>query len=136
MDSFCQSKKNICLNLYKNISKSIFSNTCQTIEKIFSLAETQCSPFLCPYEGWVIFRKGELLAGRIGKNSIGSGNKFSIYSSLITLDSFNSTIECMLKNSFISSKWISDYGFSIGIDDVTSKSLFLYEKKKAFISWL
>ena len=127
---FVNQKKNICLNLYKNISKSIFSNTCQTIEKIFSLAETQCSPFLCPYEGWVIFRKGELLAGRIGKNSIGSGNKFSIYSSLITLDSFNSTIECMLKNSFISSKWISDYGFSIGIDDVTSKSLFLYEKKK------
>jgi DNA-directed RNA polymerase III subunit RPC1 len=126
---FC-TKTNIISDFYKNIFISNFSTRLQIIEKVYSLNDKQCSPFLCPYEGWVIFQKGELLAGRIGKNTIGSGDKFSIYSSLATSQSFNFSIECMLKHSFISSKWLSEYGFSIGIDDVTSKKLFFFKKKR------
>jgi DNA-directed RNA polymerase III subunit RPC1 len=36
----------------------------------------------------------------------------------------------MLKNSNVNSKWISEYGFSIGIDDVTSTNKLFYKKAK------
>nr|UXY88314.1 RNA polymerase III largest subunit [Cryptomonas curvata] len=120
----------IIFNKHKNSFSQNFTDTIQTIEKIYSLNEKQCSPFVCPYEGWILFQKGQLLAGRIGKNTIGSGDKSSIYSMLATSHSFKFTIECMLKNSLIGSKWISEFGFSIGIDDVSSKSSFFCEKKR------
>jgi DNA-directed RNA polymerase III subunit RPC1 len=127
---FNKHKKSFSFNSHKNAFSQIFTDTIQTIEKIYSLNEKQCSPFVCPYEGWVLFQKGQLLAGRIGKNTIGSGDKSSVYCMLSTSHSFKFTIECMLKNSIVGSKWISEYGFSIGIDDVSSKPSFFFEKKR------
>ena len=34
---------------------------------------------LCPNDGWVIFRNSELLAGRLGKSTLGGGNKAGLF---------------------------------------------------------
>nr|UXY87319.1 RNA polymerase III largest subunit [Cryptomonas sp.] len=110
-------------------SKNMVDNM-QTTEKIYSLTKMQCSPFICPYDGWVLFQKGELLSGRIGKNTIGSGDRSSFFSSLTSSHSYRYVVECMLRNSSLSTKWISEYGLSIGIDDINNKTIFSLEKNR------
>nr|UXY86912.1 RNA polymerase III largest subunit [Cryptomonas paramecium] len=115
-------------NKFDQPSINVFQNT----EKIYSLDKKQCSPFVCPHDGWVVFKKKELISGRIGKQSIGSNNLFSFLYTLANLHSFCSMINSISKYSYIALKSISEYGFSIGIDDVVPNHK-LSEKKKNII---
>ena len=39
---------------------------------------------MCPNDGWVCFRNGELMCGRLGKATLGSGNKSGLFQVLFS----------------------------------------------------
>ena len=97
-------------------------------EKNYSLGKRQCSPFFCPYDGWVLVREKTLLTGQIGKVSIGSGNTISILNSLSSHHSSSLILEYLLRISKFSTHLFYYYGFSFGLEDVIPHPKILREK--------
>lgn len=85
---------------------------------------------MCPNDGWVIFQNSELICGNLCKTTMGSGSKTGLYYSLIRDNSAEISAKCMLRLSKFSSRWISNYGMSIGINDVTPFPELIVEKDK------
>jgi DNA-directed RNA polymerase III subunit RPC1 len=85
---------------------------------------------MCPQDGWVIFKNSELLCGNLGKLTMGSESKTGLMYSLIRDNSVDIATRCMLRVSKFSSRWISNYGMSIGISDVTPSPDLLDQKNK------
>jgi DNA-directed RNA polymerase III subunit RPC1 len=61
---------------------------------------------------------------------MGSGSKTGLFYSLLRDNSVEVAAKCMLRVSKFSSRWISNYGMSIGIGDVTPFKELIEEKKK------
>jgi DNA-directed RNA polymerase III subunit RPC1 len=59
---------------------------------------------------------------------MGSGSKTGLFYSLLRDNSVEIAAKCMLRVSKFSSRWISNYGMSIGISDVTPFKELLVEK--------
>jgi DNA-directed RNA polymerase III subunit RPC1 len=74
---------------------------------------------MCRNDGWVIFQNSELMCGNLCKTTMGGESKTGMIYSLIRDNSEKVAAQCMLRLSKLSSRWISNYGMSIGIGDVT-----------------
>lgn len=59
---------------------------------------------------------------------MGSGSKTGLFYSLQRDNSVEVAAQCMLRVAKFSSRWISNYGMSIGISDVTPFALLIEEK--------
>jgi len=77
--------------------------------------------FMCPKDGWVVFQNSELLCGNLCKTTMGSGSKTGLFYSLVRDNSVGAASDCMLRLSKFSARWLSNYGMSIGIGDVTPR---------------
>ncbi|GAB2216425.1 hypothetical protein Droror1_Dr00024198 [Drosera rotundifolia] len=73
---------------------------------------------MCPNDGWVYFRNSELISGRLGKATLGNGNRNGLYSVLLRDYNAHAAAACMNRLAKLSARWIGNHGFSIGIDDV------------------
>ena len=104
------STKNSKINEF-NVSKS-------WEEKPYSFDEKNCTPFLCPYDGYVIVRNWELLSGRIGKSSIGNGSKTSLQCVIENIISDRNSAISLYNISKSTYNWFSQFGFSICLDDI------------------
>lgn len=62
---------------------------------------------------------GELISGTLGKKTLGGDTKTGLYYVLIRDYGAEEAIRCMSRLAKLTSRFISDRGFSIGIDDVT-----------------
>jgi DNA-directed RNA polymerase III subunit RPC1 len=82
-------------------------------EKIYTGNEQRCLK-----DGWVLFRNSELLLGQIGKTTLG-GNKTGLIYHLLRDNTNEVACEIMHRISKLSSRWLSNYGMTIGISDVT-----------------
>lgn len=87
----------------------------ETAEKIY----TKQGEHMCPMDGYVAFRNSELLCGRLGKATLGGGNKAGLFQVIMTDYSAAAAAAAMQRLSKLSARFIGDTGFSIGIDDVT-----------------
>ena len=85
---------------------------------------------MCKKDGWVVFKNSELLCGGLGKTTMGAESKTGLMYSLIRDNSVEIATKCMLRVSKFSSRWISNFGMSIGIGDVTPFENLLVEKEK------
>jgi len=85
--------------------------------------------FLCPRDGYVLIRNSELLAGNLGKSTLG-GSKTGMYYALIRDHSPEVSAACMNRLAKLSSRWIGTRGFSIGVTDVTPSSDLQLHKKQ------
>lgn len=65
-----------------------------------------------------MFKNSELLLGQIGKATLG-GNKSGLLYALIRDNSQEVACEVMHRFSKLSSRWITNFGMTIGISDVT-----------------
>jgi DNA-directed RNA polymerase III subunit RPC1 len=83
-----------------------------------------------PNDGWVIFQNSELICGNLCKTTMGSGSKNGLFYSLMRDNSTEIAAKVMLRVSKFSSRWISNYGMSIGIGDVTPFHELIVEKHK------
>ena len=59
---------------------------------------------------------------------MGSGSKVGLFYSLQRDNSVEAAARCMLRVSKFSSRWLSNYGMSIGISDVSPFAELLTEK--------
>ena len=67
----------------------------------------------------MLFDDSELLSGMIGKASLGGGNKNGIFIRLIRDNSADLSAKIMTKFSKLSGRWLSNWGMTMGISDVT-----------------
>lgn len=85
----------------------------QLKEKTYTNGEYRCT-----HDGWVVFKDSELLLGQIGKTTLG-GNKNGLLYALIRDNSSEIACDVMHRFSKLSSRWITNFGMTIGISDVT-----------------
>jgi DNA-directed RNA polymerase III subunit RPC1 len=74
---------------------------------------------MCINDGFVIFQNSELLCGNLCKTTMGEGSKSGLYYSLIRDNSVKVAAACMSRIAKFAARWLSTYGLSIGINDVT-----------------
>ncbi|KAK9819626.1 hypothetical protein WJX72_000381 [[Myrmecia] bisecta] len=108
-----------------NAQTRLFINL-DTVEKIHDKGTEQ----MCPHDGYVCFRNSELISGRLGKATLGGGNKAGLFQVLNTDYSARAAAQVMNRLAKFSARYIGDRGFSIGIDDVTP-ALVLVKAKQA-----
>mmetsp|Transcript_29477 Transcript_29477/g.44736 ORF Transcript_29477/g.44736 Transcript_29477/m.44736 type:complete len:409 (-) Transcript_29477:1497-2723(-) len=118
-------KQVINVLLRPNRQSKVFVNTVVK-EKFYSGS----GEHMCPKDGWVVFKNSELLCGCLGKTTMGAESKTGLMYSLIRDNSVDIATQCMLRVSKFSSRWISNYGMSIGIGDVTPFKVLMEEKQK------
>jgi DNA-directed RNA polymerase III subunit RPC1 len=61
---------------------------------------------------------------------MGGGSKLGLFYSLQRDNSVEAAARCMLRVSKFSSRWLTNYGMSIGISDVTPFKELILEKEK------
>jgi DNA-directed RNA polymerase III subunit RPC1 len=102
-------------------------------EKVFSLSGNKnIAPQMCPMDGYVCFRGGELVSGQVGKKMVGGGAKRSILYVLSRECGPDAAAYAMNRLARFASRWLSGYGFSIGVDDVRPSAA-LSRKKDALV---
>jgi DNA-directed RNA polymerase III subunit RPC1 len=101
--------------IVKQNKKTEISVNIELEEKIYTGSGKQ----MCPKDGYVIFNHSELMCGNLGKATLGSGSKKGLFYALIKNTSCEVAARTMLRLSKFASRWISNYGMSIGINDVT-----------------
>lgn len=84
---------------------------------------------MCKNDGWVIFRNSELISGNLGKKVLG-GAKNGLFFRLIRDNSVHAAVACMSRIAKLSSRWLMNRGFTIGIDDVAASNTVNHEKAK------
>ncbi|KAL4512347.1 hypothetical protein ABPG72_005349 [Tetrahymena utriculariae] len=86
---------------------------------------------MCPTDGYVVFQSSELMCGNLGKTTLGSGNKNGLFYRLSRDNSQYMAASVMSRFAKLSARWITNYGMTIGISDVTpSPSLNTINEKK------
>ncbi len=86
--------------------------------------------YMCPKDGYVCFQNSDLLCGVLDKNSLGGGNKSNIFHIIMRDYSPEEAAVCMTRLSKLSARWISNYGFSIGISDVQPSEMLRNKKEE------
>ncbi|EFC49521.1 predicted protein [Naegleria gruberi] len=105
---------------------------------VFVNFETKAKNYLkdetmCPNDGYVCFRNSYLICGNLDKKILGDGSKSSLFYVLIRTVGPAYAAACMARVARVASRWLMNYGFSIGIDDVMPSAQ-LTEKKKMILS--
>jgi DNA-directed RNA polymerase III subunit RPC1 len=118
-------KQVISVMLRPNRDSKVFVNTAVK-EKFYSGVGKQ----MCTNDGWVIFQNSELICGALGKSTMGSESKTGLIYSLIRDNGVEIAAKCMQRVSKFSARWLSNYGMSIGIGDVTPAPLLIQKKKE------
>ncbi|KFM81583.1 DNA-directed RNA polymerase III subunit RPC1, partial [Stegodyphus mimosarum] len=85
---------------------------------------------LCHNDTFVIIRNSELLAGTMSKQTLGSGSKTTIFYVLLRDYGKSHAASAMLRLARLSSYFLANRGFSIGIGDVSPGAGLLKEKEK------
>lgn len=107
--------------------------TLETKEKSACACKQMKGPHNCPNDGHVYFRNSDLLCGRLGKATLGGGNKTGLFAVLANDYSPKASAACMARLAKCAARYMGDRGFSIGIDDVTP-STHLSSLKRATVA--
>ena len=83
---------------------------------------------MCIKDGFVVIQNSEHLCGNLCKKTVGGGSKKGLFYSLIRDNTLEVAAACMLRLSKFSARWISNRGFSIGINDVTPFPMLVQKK--------
>lgn len=128
-----------CVDGITKLDRSTRNNVLRALnvdatEKSFSLQGVKkTAPHMCPRDGYVCFRAGELVSGQVGKKTVGSGSKRSIIFVLYRERGPKAAALALNWLARFSARWLCGYGFSIGVDDVTPSPA-LSRKKEALVA--
>jgi len=99
-------------------ASAVFANL-ETKNKSYNPLRQKPEPeVMCPADGWVVFQNSEHLCGSLDKSQIGGGNKASLLSVLLRENSEIAAAQAMERLARVTSRFLADYGFSIGVQDV------------------
>lgn len=82
-------------------------------------------------EGFVSFLDTTYISGRLDKKLLGGGAKDSLFARLFALTSGDYTARCMSRIAHFTSRYLQNYGFSLGLGDVSPTQALNHEKNKA-----
>ena len=82
-------------------------------------------------DGWVCFRNSELISGRLGKATLGGGNKEGLFQVLSEDASPEAAAAAMDRLARLSARLIGELGFSFGADDVAPGAALEAAKERA-----
>ena len=85
---------------------------------------------MCPDDGYVAFYASELVSGYLEKSLLGGGAKSSLFAVLLRDSSAEASALTMGRLAKLTSRFLMDYGFSIGIVDVQPTPRLTEEKAK------
>ena len=85
---------------------------------------------MCPDDGYVAFYASELVSGYLEKSLLGGGAKSSLFAVLLRDHSAEASALTMGRLAKLTSRFLMDYGFSIGIVDVQPTPRLTEEKAK------
>lgn len=85
---------------------------------------------LCANEAWVVIRNSELLAGALDKSLLGSGSKKNLFYVILKDYGKDHAADAMWRMARVSTLFLMDRGFSIGIGDVMPGSGLLTRKQE------
>ena len=108
-------KQAISVMLRPNRKSKVFVNL-EVPEKNY----TKKNQTLCYNDGYVLFRNSELLSGNLGKKVLG-GAKNGLFFRLIRDCGARAAMDCMSRIAKLTSRWLMNRGFTIGIDDVNAE---------------
>eukprot|EP01028_Stygiella_incarcerata_P002839 TRINITY_DN1537_c0_g1_i1.p1 TRINITY_DN1537_c0_g1~~TRINITY_DN1537_c0_g1_i1.p1 ORF type:complete len:1415 (+),score=363.19 TRINITY_DN1537_c0_g1_i1:100-4344(+) len=77
---------------------------------------------MCKRDGYVCFYNSELISGFLDKSILGGGSKNGLFYLLVRLQSPDYSAECMLRLARLTSRFVMNRGFSIGVEDVRADS--------------
>lgn len=84
--------------------------------KKYNVARTKPEPFhMCPDDGYVCFHGSEHLSGVLDKSILGGGSKNSLFNVLLRDHSAEASALAMGRLAKLTSRFLADHGFSIGI---------------------
>lgn len=126
------SGKQLMTMLLKPNRDSKLSVNCEVQERNY----TNKAGIMCPNDGYVIIQDSEVLSGNLGKKTLGDGSKEGLFYSLIKDNSNAAAARVMLRLSKFTSRWIMNYGMSIGISDVTPSKEVLKNKQELITNGL
>lgn len=72
----------------------------------------------CRDEGYVAFMNSRLITGRLDKKLLGGGAKDGLFARLFASSGGAHAAVCMNRISCFTSRWLMNYGFSLGLGDV------------------
>lgn len=87
---------------------------------------------MCVNDGYILIRDGQLLAGAVEKSVLGSGSKNNIFYILLRDVNADIAARSMWRLGRVTSSFLMNRGFSLGIDDVTPTAM-LKEKKEQLL---
>ncbi|KAK2196493.1 bifunctional RNA polymerase [Babesia duncani] len=85
--------------------------------------------FMCIKDGHVIISNSELLCGALAKKTLGA-SKDGLFYQLLRRHGPHKAADVMLKVSKLTSRWVSDFGMTIGLDDTTPSPMLLATKQQ------
>ncbi|KAB2599003.1 DNA-directed RNA polymerase III subunit rpc1-like [Pyrus ussuriensis x Pyrus communis] len=115
-----------------NANLRVYLNLIVT-EKFYNTTKTEDGreiKAMCLNDGFVYFRNSVLIAGQLGKATLGNGNKNGLYSVLLRDYKPHAAAVCMNRLAKLSAQWIGNHEFSIGISDVQPSGNLREEKEK------
>ena len=87
--------------------------------KKYNVTRSRPEPLhMCPDDGYVCIYQSELISGVLDKSLLGGGSKSSLFATLLRDHSAEASALAMGRLSKLTARFLSDYGFSIGIQDV------------------
>ena len=84
----------------------------------------------CPQHGYVLIRNSELVAGQVGKKTLGDGSKRGLIFTMLLQHGNRHAAIVINRLAKLSARWLGGHrGFSIGIEDVTPSAELLSKKQ-------
>lgn len=91
------------------------------------------SEYMCYADGWVCFQASELICGQLGKKTLGDGTKKGLIYTVLNADGARMAGVVMHRLAKLTSRWLSHFGFTIGLEDV-EPSQSLTDKKASVVA--
>eukprot|EP00708_Paratrimastix_pyriformis_P001983 GAFH01000720.1.p1 GENE.GAFH01000720.1~~GAFH01000720.1.p1 ORF type:complete len:921 (-),score=371.88 GAFH01000720.1:1123-3885(-) len=91
---------------------------------------SESGTFMDPNDGYVYFHNSELVAGNLCKGTLGSGGKSSLFYFLQCNYGPIYSAKCMSRLAKMTSRWLMNRGFSIGISDVAPSASLTAKKEE------
>ncbi|KAF2683170.1 beta and beta-prime subunits of DNA dependent RNA-polymerase [Lentithecium fluviatile CBS 122367] len=92
----------------------------------------ECPPDLDENDSYLVIRNSEVMCGVMDKATVGDGKKDSVFYVIMRDFGPDHAVQAMNRLAKLSARWLTDNGFSLGINDVTPGSK-LNERKEVLI---
>ncbi|TFK43130.1 hypothetical protein BDQ12DRAFT_674453 [Crucibulum laeve] len=76
------------------------------------------APDMSPNDGWLVIVNSEIMCGVMDKATVGSGKKKSIFGVILRDYGPHEAAAAMNRLAKLCARWLANYGFSLGINDV------------------